>query len=120
MKKIITGIMMVLTLLFGVTATAQADVEPMVAGSSIDFYMIQSDIPKTIDLHNTSISGYQYLQSYNTVRNNVYKTCPKSDDFRIMWVGSDDSLHLLSPGDCFYPSQDRVYPVGIFRADYTL
>lgn len=143
MRKIITAILMIAGLLLGgfvssVPAQAdveadfqsvapqytiqdvlpQSDAEPMISGSSIFFDTIQTGIPLTIDLHNTSVTGYQYLQSYGTIRNNVAKTCPKSDDFKLMFIDAQGSWHYLEPGQCYRPGRTGRISVGIFRASY--
>lgn len=111
------GLLLILGLGSGVQ-TASADAEPLVSGSSIVFAGLQPGIPQTIDLHNTSTTGYKYLQSYLTTRNNVAKTCPKSDDFKLSWnKGPGTPNHALLPGACFWPSQPDEYRVTYLRAN---
>jgi hypothetical protein len=120
-KKILTALVATLALAFSgaaFVAPAQADVEPQVAGTSIYFDVIQDGIPKTIDLRNTSTTGYQYLQSYGTIRNNVAKTCPKNDNYKLMFVDSYGSWHYLAPGACYRPLRTGRISVGVFKASY--
>lgn len=119
MRKSILSAVTALGLLFGglvSSAPAHADAQPMIAGTSTRFDGLQVGIPKTIDLHNTSISGFKYLQEYATTRNNVAKTCPKSDDYRIQWFHPDGRNAMLAPGQCFWPSQPVTYSIHIWRA----
>jgi hypothetical protein len=122
MKKIITGIMMMLALLFGGLATSvTAQAEPdsgdvtLMSGADVHFMYVEGDIPNSIDLHNTSMSGYQYLQSLGELRHFVYKTCPKSDDFRLRWSHDGGITWTLKPaGECLVPT---VYS-GTYRVSY--
>ena len=119
MKRILTAIALSLGLLLGgavASAPAQAEVQPMVSGSSTYFNAIDPSIPLTIDLKNTSTTGYKYLQSWNTTRNNVARTCPKNSDYRLSWSKPGGVNHLLAAGQCFWPSQPDLYWIGIERA----
>jgi hypothetical protein len=107
-----------LLLIFGVgtVQTASADAEPQVSGSSVWFQSIDSSIPKTMDLRNTSTTGYKYLQAFGTTRNNVAKTCPRDSGFEIYWSKDGGVNHVLEPGQCFWPSQPDLYWVGLQRS----
>jgi hypothetical protein len=100
MKKILTGALMVLALLFGATATAQADVEPMTSASTVLFTNVLPDVPATIDLYNTSTTGYEYTQALHTSHTNVAKVCPKNDYWFLQWTGPTGDFHSIRPGAC--------------------
>lgn len=125
MKKILTAITATLALMFGIlgaTAPAQAtDAETMAAGASIRFVAVQSGIPRTIDLYNTSNSGHTYQQSLGTTRNSVGKTCPKNSKYRLVVDNPDTSpgagrTHFLDPGQCFYTTYAGVHDVYLYWA----
>lgn len=104
----------------GLVASAPAQAEeaaPMVHGSSTYFNSIDLDIPRTIDLYNTSITGYEYRQSFGTIRNNVAKTCPKNEHYRLYWFHPDGRKAILAPGQCFWPGQSVQYSIALLRAD---
>lgn len=119
MKKIITGILMVLALLFGgvgLSAPAQAEVEPMRTGSSVWFNHIDGSIPKTIDFHVVKVSGTFFYLSWQETLSNVERVCPKSDEYRLSYRNPEGTQRLLPAGDCLFPGLQGLYEVGYQRA----
>ena len=102
MKKYFAAFLAIVALAFGlaVAAPASADVVPMEAGTSVTFEGVGIDVPQTIDLYNTSNSGYEYTQSLHTVRHNVAKVCPKNDNWFLAYYGASGNYHTAGPGQC--------------------
>lgn len=126
MKKIITGILLVLGMLGGglvASVPAQAEVPAVVqtqatadagagvldAGSQVRFTIIHAGIPATIDLYNTSNSGYQYTQSLGETRNSVEKSCPKNSNYKLEVTNPEGQTYYLSPGGCLFPRAGLYY-----------
>lgn len=120
MRKVLLSFVAVLGLLLGLggaTAPASADVEPQTAGSYVAFVHRGGGVPATIDLYNTSNSGYEFTQSFNTTRYNVAKVCPKNENWFLLWYGPTGSFGQRSPGTCVVLTIPGRFEFGVYSAD---
>lgn len=98
---------------FGLAVPAQA-----VAGTTVQFTVLQEGIPTTATVRNTALDGTRYKQPYQTTRHDVVKTCPANKYYRLQVPGANGP-RLLEPGQCKTWSKAGLKTVGVFRASYT-
>lgn len=133
MKKIITGILLVLGMLAGgmvASAPAQAEVAAVAqaadggastqaVNTDVSFAWLGDGVPATIDLYNTSYTGYEYLQSYQTTRHNVSVVCPKptaGDTWGLYYRNPRGTYVTMQPGDCASISLEGNYTFGVYKS----
>lgn len=101
MRKIAALVLALGVLFGGFAAPAQADVQPMTSGSTVDFAGVGPGVPTTIDLYITSTTGAYDTQALYTVRNNIQYVCPKNDNWYMTWhLGTDGEQRYSAPGKC--------------------
>jgi hypothetical protein len=117
LKKIALSAALVFGTLVGgavASAPAQADVEPMVAGTTVWFHRLGPNVPATIDLRNTTTAGNYHFQPYGTLRYNIAKTCPKPG-WRMSYVGQYGNVNILKVDQCMVWGTSGTKDVGMHR-----
>lgn len=113
LASVLAGLLLIFGV--GVTATTSQAVEET-SGSTVDFAGVGPDVPVTIDLYNTSTTGYFYQQSLYTVRHNVQYVCPKNDNWYLSWTRDGGEQQFAADGRCVHLTVDGYFAFFVFKA----